>query len=130
MEKNVGYLSVRAYQANEAIPVSNAKVTVYKRVQDKLNEIMSTKTNGSGVTEKIELLSRPVELSLQPSDIQPYSVYDVKVELEDFYTKYFVNLPIFSNRESIQKVPMVRVVKSADERNEIQYIIEREPRDL
>lgn len=129
MSKNIGSLKIRAYEAQEAIPVSGVKITVYEKSEGTLTPIHTLVTDANGETKELTLESKPKEISLAPSDQTPYEVYDVKAELPGYYTKYYVDLPIFANNVSIQKVPMVPLPKN-DGNQEIQYIIEKEPSNL
>lgn len=129
MSQNYGYLEIIAFEAREALPVPGVKVTVYKKNNGKPENIGTYTTNEDGKTQPIKLEAREKDLSLSPSDIKPYIGYDVKTELPGYYTKYFVDLPIFPGSTSLQKVPMVPLPKDGTS-NEIQYIIEKEPEDL
>lgn len=129
MSQSYGYLEVRTFEAKEALPVPGVKVTVYKKNNGKPENIGTYMTNEDGKTQLIKLETREKDLSLAPSDIKPYVGYDVKTELPGYYTKYFVDLPIFPGSTSLQKVPMVPSPADGNG-NEIQYIIEKEPEDL
>lgn len=64
------------------------------------------RTNSSGQTETIELAAPPVEYSLQPSEEQPYSEYNLKVEAEGYEPIEVSGSEILSGEISRQKIAL------------------------
>ncbi len=52
---SIGFLKVRAYTANEAIPVKGVIITVFKNIDDAKVVFFKGSTDESGVIEKISL---------------------------------------------------------------------------
>lgn len=50
-----GYLSIRVYTASQAVPISNLKIVVQKKINDRDVVFYEGYTNVSGVIEKIPL---------------------------------------------------------------------------
>ena len=60
---SVGYLKIRAYAANQAIPISDVKIIISKKVG--INNIIffEGKTNESGIIEKISLPAPKLDMN-------------------------------------------------------------------
>ena len=87
-----GYLKIRAYTASQALPISNLKIVVSKKLDNNIIIFFEGETNSSGVIEKITLPA-PVQNS---DDLEaPSSVaYDIKVtsNLDETTSIYRVNI--------------------------------------
>lgn len=101
-----GYLKVNVYTAQDAIPLKNATVSIYKGTPPK-DLITQLYTNDDGSTQSIILPTLSKPLSLEPSDIKPYLGYDIRIEYPGYQTQYFVNVPIFEGIVSLQSVQML-----------------------
>ena len=78
-----GLLQINVINIQNNFPIQNARVTIsYKGEPDRTVEQLTT--NSSGQTEQVQLPAPPVEYSLEPSIIQPYSEYNLMVEAEGF----------------------------------------------
>ena len=74
-----GTLQVNVLTALQNRPVSGAKVTIsYTGVPDTPLEELTTDQNGN--TPDLKLATPPLELSLHPTEEQPYSEYTIRVE--------------------------------------------------
>lgn len=104
-----GKLIVQVTLARQAIPLENAKVTVNSTNGSpiEINEVRYTGQNGR--TEPIDLPAPPVYYSKQPQEkVQPYAVYDVKSELDGYYTiENAKQALVFDNIASIQNIEMI-----------------------
>ncbi len=104
-----GKLIVQVTLARQAIPLENAKVTVNSTNGSpiEINEVRYTGQNGR--TEPIDLPAPPVYYSKQPQEkVQPYAVYDVKSELDGYYTiENAKHALVFDNIASIQNIEMI-----------------------
>jgi len=95
-----GYLIVNVYLEDISNPVKNAIITITGESYEK--EFV---TDENGKTYKIELTTPEVEYSLTPQkEIRPYSLYDIKVEKENYNTTIIKNVEILPNEISIQNV--------------------------
>lgn len=96
-----GTLIVSVFTAGGALPIEGALVTV--RDGSKGNGILSVLyTDRSGNTPKISLPAPPAILSETPSNVSPFATYNIEVDKEDFYSRQFINVPIFAGTTSIQ----------------------------
>ena len=73
-----GLLQINVVNIQNNFPIRNAKVTIsYTGEPDR--PIEEIRTNSSGQTEQVSLPAPPVEYSLEPSEIQPYSEYNLSL---------------------------------------------------
>lgn len=104
---SIGYLTVQVTSGNEAVPVSNAVV----KVSQNDNVIYELSTDSSGSTEKVELITVARELSIDPNFIgNPYTLYDVTVSANGFYTLNIHGIKIFEGEHSIQPVSLIPLI--------------------
>ena len=67
-------------------------------------------TDIDGITPRITLPSPPKLYSLSPKNEKlPYSLYDIEVTKEGYYTKRIHNVALFSGTDSLQPVNMIPV---------------------
>lgn len=103
-----GFLSIRAYAANKALPISNLKVEVSKILDGNKVIFFSGQTDESGLIEKISL---PTPLVSSDDEIIPASQnYDIKAIYEDqnliFTIVMYANISVNQN---INVVPLIRL---------------------
>lgn len=71
-----GYLRIRAYSANEAIPIEGLNIEVSKILDDNKIIFYEGKTNESGVTEDIALPAPTI--NPDNLDVPHYTTYDIE----------------------------------------------------
>lgn len=102
-------LIVKAFIANNAIPLENVKITVTSDSKQ-LRHIDEVRyTNSSGETTPIYLPTPAVAYSQSPQEkIKPYAIYEVYAELEGYTTypspKHSL---VFDKTKSVQNIEMV-----------------------
>lgn len=106
---SAGILIVRAFTANEAIPIKDATVFVYEndRANGRTGVIRSGTTGESGLTPAFELSAPPSDTSLRPGGEKPYTSYNIEIARDGYYTVRDVNVPIFAGITAIQPVAMI-----------------------
>lgn len=98
-----GFLQVNVVNIENNFPIRNATVSIsYKGEPD--NTLEETNTNSSGQTEQLSLSAPPLEYSLQPSDQQPYSEYNLKISAPGYKTAYISGTEILPDVTAIQPV--------------------------
>lgn len=108
---NFGYLGVTVTTAIDAIPIEGATVTVSQFENGSEIPVKILSTNSNGKTDIILLPTPPRENSLTPNPTGPsYSVYNVRVDKEGFYTQNSLNVPIFAGITSIQPMRLIPLV--------------------
>ena len=100
-----GKMSVQVTSALGLVPVRNARIQIsYTNAPETVLEQVTT--NESGETGEIELPAPPVELSQEPSEIRPYSDYNLTITAEGYETVTIEGSEILSGETSIQPVRM------------------------
>lgn len=115
---DIGRLQVRVSTENEAIPIAGAVVTVTDP-DGALMRLMTTDTNG--LTDIIDLPTKPRELSLSPENAQPYATYTINVTADGYFQKRFTDLPIYGGVTAIQSVSMIPLPEAGDDDIVLQY---------
>lgn len=102
-----GTLRVRAYTAGGALPVEGAIVRVFGASEDTRFQAFQSITDRDGLSEKFTLPAPDVALSLTPNPSQtPYSLYDIEISKDGYYTKHIKGLTVFPGISSVQLVNM------------------------
>ena len=103
-----GLLQVNVVNIQNNFPIQNARITIsYKG--DPQSSVEQVVTNSSGQTEQVALSAPPLELSLEPGDVQPYSEYNLRVEAEGFDPLVVSGTEILADSTAIQPVSMTPV---------------------
>lgn len=103
-----GFLSIRAYAANKALPISNLRVEVSKILNNDKVIFFNGQTDESGLIENITL---PAPLVSSDDETVPASQnYDIKAVYEDqnliFTITMYANISVNQN---INVVPLIRL---------------------
>ena len=112
----IGYLTMQARTAHDALPLSGVQVTV---LDDEQNRIYELTTDVSGETRRVSLETMDKGYSQNENFTgTPYVTYNVLAQAEGFESVYVADIPIF-DRESAH-LPLVLVPMQGQERNGIQ----------
>ena len=80
--QSLGYLRVRTTTQN-LLPIEDVTIRIYSPSSpDRVIE--EFKTNNEGLTDMISLPTPPINYSLEPSSIQPYSNFDMQISAAGF----------------------------------------------
>lgn len=86
-------------------PIKNATISIsYTGNPTQILEQLTT--NDSGQTETVELSAPPIEYSLQPSEVQPYSEYNIQVNAEGFEPVDISGTEILSETTAVQPIQL------------------------
>ncbi|MBO5898885.1 MAG: hypothetical protein J6R04_07730, partial [Clostridia bacterium] len=106
-----GYLLVRVSTALGAIPLEGATVTIREHGSAATgyrgSVIRTVRTDRDGKTERIPLSAPPRSQSFQPSSGLPYALYNVDVELDGYYKRFFSGVPVYDTVTSIQPAVLI-----------------------
>ena len=102
-----GYMIIRTSTAMGAIPVKDAIINISHADQNNSDIILSLRSNSDGTTDKIPLSAPPKQFSSAPNRISPYSLYNLEVFADGYYSKNYVNIPIFDGITSYQSVELI-----------------------
>ena len=106
-----GYLKINAVSTDNYFPIKNAVI----EIADSGNPdqvLFKTETNNDGITESLELDAPPIEYSLEPSDNQPYSLYNLKISAEDYEETIISGVQILSGELGLQSISLTPKVIS------------------
>lgn len=100
-----GLLQVNVIADDTGEPISDARVTIaYEGAPEQVLEEVTTDSNGQ--TERITLKAPPVELSMEPGNIQPYAQYTINVFAPGFTAFNVTGTSIFADQTAIQPINM------------------------
>ena len=127
MLNSSGTLRVRAYTAGGALPVEGAIVRVLGASEDTRFEVYQSVTDRDGLSQTFILPAPDVNFSLSPSPSElPYSLYDIEISKNGYYTKRIKGLTVFPGINSVQLINMTpgsgEVVENYP-RGSVNYII-------
>ncbi len=93
--QSLGRLRVRCTSPGE-IPIENATISIALPSNPSVT-IEQITTDASGLSQVIELNAPPIDYSLAPSDIQPYSEYNLLVSAPGHESAYFSDVQILAD---------------------------------
>lgn len=111
-----GKLQINVTSTLGLIPIPDATVTIsYTGVPDVTVERLST--DSSGQTEEIELSAPPLEYSVEPSEVMPYSEYNIQVDAPGYESVMISGTEILPDVTALQPIQMTPI-ETADENEE------------
>ncbi|MBS6194352.1 MAG: peptidoglycan-binding protein [Clostridiales bacterium] len=100
-----GKLQIQVKTEIQKRPIAGAKIVIsYKGAPGETLEEVQTDANGQ--TEMLELPTPPVEYSLEPSEQQPYSEYNISVQAPGYEPIEVSGSELLSGQTSIQSIAM------------------------
>lgn len=97
-----GYIRVRVTNSGGNFPVEGAMVYITD-YNDENGELLYTlRTNSSGQTRTVTVPAVPIAESLTPGVENPYSMYNIRVVKEGYYTAESIGVPVFEGIVSLQ----------------------------
>lgn len=121
MLTDVGNLQIRVSTENQAIPIPDATVTISHNANGNRYIDRVLITDQSGLTPIIELPTKDRALSLKPGSERPYAVYTVTVAADGYFSKEFIDLPIYGGVTAIQSVTMIPLPEAGGEDLPLSY---------
>lgn len=114
-----GSIKISVLSSVELIPVVNATVTI-SFTGDPDSPLMELTTDSSGQTPTVELPAPPVELSLEPENLeQPYSEFNIEVTADGYDPVLVSGSEILAGELSLQPVRMNPTVGSEQPERDI-----------
>lgn len=105
---SAGALQVDVVSAENNFPIQDAQVSIaYEGEPERTVEEVTT--NLSGQTEEVRLPAPPLEYSLSPGDVRPYSEYTVRVRARGFAEVVISGTEILPDALAIQPVRMTPI---------------------
>ena len=100
-----GRLQIQVTSDRQNLPIQGATVDIsYTGAPEEVLE--EVKTDSSGQTEELELSTPPLEYSLQPSEVQPYAEYTLRISAPGFETITISGTQLLSEQTATQTVRM------------------------
>jgi len=104
-----GFLQVSTITANGALPVPNAKITIFNGD----NILYELVTDENGIGKSVPLEAPSVELTLDPNyEGIPYSICDVKADAAGFATAIVHGVEILDTETSMLPINMMPVLEA------------------
>lgn len=107
--QSFGRLQIRCVTPNMA-PVEGATVSISSPAQPTV-VIEELTTDVSGLTPQIELPAPPVDYSLEPSEVQPYSEYNIRTMRPDYTPVSIANMQVLADVTAIQNATMRQTIE-------------------
>ena len=123
---DIGFLAVTVRTSNGAIPIENAKVSIYENYENggansNGHLIYSLRTNNFGQTEKVALPTKSTSLSLEPGNVHPFKSYNIFVSSDGYFDSDVINVPIFQGVTSLQPINLIPVSEFANPTDDIPF---------
>lgn len=100
-----GDLRIQVIARGTSTPIQNAKISI-SYSGDPESTIEEVNTDASGLAEEVTLGAPALELSLEPSETQPYAEYTIQVTAEGFRPINISGIEILSGQLALQEVRM------------------------
>ena len=100
-----GKMRINVYDRQQGTPLANARVSISYtgNPETVINEVM---TDSEGAVNLDELLTPPIEYSMEPGEKQPFSEYTIDVTANGYDEVNISGIDVFSGETSIQDVYM------------------------
>lgn len=110
--ENVGTLTVKTESAFGAFPVKGATVSFRRQMPDGAKLFAVLITDDDGETEPLEIPAPPASNSLSPGGETPYSLVNIEIYADGYYSVMLMGVPIYSGISSTQTVNMIPLPES------------------
>lgn len=109
--RETGFLIVNVRAADNAYPLSGARVTVTGNDAQNGTFTRTLETNADGSTPLLALSVPQEAASLTPGNARPYATYNVRVLLDGYYVHENRGVPVFPGVTSIQPAEMIPLAR-------------------
>ena len=117
----MGRLRFNIFNTNEATPIEEAQIKIFKRESTGDKQIEELVSDSSGTTLSVDLKCPDKEFSLNyESSIRPYEEYDIEVLADGFEPVYVEGVEILADTTAIQKVELTPLKKDKESEHIIQ----------
>lgn len=100
-----GTLRIQVLAGGANRPIQNAKISI-SYSGDPEGALEEVDTDASGMSQEVTLAAPPLELSMEPSEVQPYAEYTIEVTAEGYRPVNISGIEVFSEQLSLQEVRM------------------------
>ena len=103
-ENDRGTLTINVVTASGSRPVENARIQITETGQEEV--LYDLTTDAEGKAGPVSLNAPPLQYSLQPDQLQPYSEYTVQVDAEGFTPQAISNIQILPDRLALLTITL------------------------
>lgn len=120
---STGYIVANVYTAREVVPISGASVMIIRKNEGKDELVGFRMTDRDGKTEVIEVDTPDSELSMEPGNGSPFSVFNIMIEHPMYYPVLVRDAQVFGGQITQQNVEMIPLADNpAPPKNNIEDI--------
>lgn len=113
---DTGYLRISAVSTDNQIPIRDARIEISSTgIPDETLEVVETDQDGR--TDNIDLEAPPLEFSMEPTDNQPYSEYNLKITAPGYEDTIITGVQILSGENGLQNIRMTPLATSTQNYN-------------
>lgn len=113
---DTGYLRISAVSTDNQIPIRDARIEISSTgIPDETLEVLETDQDGR--TDNIDLEAPPLEFSMEPTDNQPYSEYNLKITAPGYEDTIITGVQILSGENGLQNIRMTPLATSTQNYN-------------
>ena len=103
-----GNLTINVTSSQGLIPIDNAKIEIsYTREPDTV--VTTLTTNDSGQTDTVSLPAPNINYSTEPSEVKPYSEYNISITAPGYESVYISGTEILPDVTAVQPVSMTPI---------------------
>lgn len=102
--QSFGRIQIRCVTPNMA-PIEGATVSISSPAQP-TSAIAELTTDVSGLTPEIEVPAPPVDYSLEPSEVQPYAEYNIRIAQPEYTPVSIANMQVIADVTALQNATM------------------------
>lgn len=113
---DTGFLQINAISTYNQIPIKEARIEIASSgLPNEPLEVLQTDQDGR--TETVSLQSPPIEFSLNPTDNQPYSEYNLKISAQGYTDTIITGIQILSGEIGIQNISLTPLLSNESNYN-------------
>lgn len=104
-----GYITAQVFAAREAVPIRGAAVRVVRKNGDGEELVAFRLTDRDGKTDTIEVEAPSPELSEEPNEATPFSLFDILIEHPLYYPALIRDVQVFGGlitRQNTELIPI------------------------
>ena len=109
-----GSLRISVISNQELRPIEGAQVTI-SYTEEPSQPVFTGTTDISGETEEIQLTAPDFDYSQAPSEVQPYTDYNITVEAEGYEPTLVSGTEILPDRVALQQIRMVPLERTEED---------------
>ena len=112
-------VNVSSMISSRAVSGATVQITDSNEPEDVIDELS---TDSNGQTDTIDLPAPPLEYSLEPEAVQPYSVFNLKVTAPGFEPTVISGAEILSGQTALQNISLIPQFKTPND-DSVLYVI-------